>query len=633
MHDLYWDNNEINNKINNEIDNTLNFNKVIDLIKEENTQLLSQLKAILYELFTPEVFTKIFIQRLHRLGDAYNTQNMKNCILYANLDNILSEFIAFTDIHDADIKLYKFLKQTYNIEFNDFNLIKNLCNEKLINNNIRNLIINILQSYIDQKLIVYDNPYKEHDPYEFYLLKDNINDIQYSSRSPEDFSIDRTTPIIVINNDVETNEEFTDINDIDIHHIHLIDKYKEKKKLDNDIHFTTYNTDDDNILSDGIEDVAAGSAFNKTVLLEFIQGNTEKIKQALLNHGYKKVYINTNSIKTNRKYKRIAKIIKREENKIDDWNNELNKLKNKINKDKAKIAHSDKSDINKYLEYLLNNDSNFINKLTQLIKALFPREVFQKFIKDEYIPFLTEEKDELCSEVFIDYIYNVDIYDFVTSFNKDAESLISNFVEEISQQYNIIEVNTIINALFGSYNNIYLFIQKQVIELYNQYDAQKGFFRKIAEREYDPYEFYLIKDKIGDLQYSSRTPYTFSEDRTSPIIVINDHVELAEDDADHHLQLIEHYKEKYKDNNKIFFNTRTDDDITDLPDNITETAAGSVFNKTVLLEYAQGDINKIKQVLLNHGYKKIYINNNNNETSQEYKRIAKIIKKNRIIMN
>lgn len=629
MHDLYWDNNEINN----EIDNTLNFNKVIDLIKEENTQLLSQLKTILYELFTPEVFTKIFIQRLHRLGDAYNTQNMKNCILYANLDNILSEFIAFTDIHDANIELYKFFKQTYNIEFNDFNLIKNLCNEKLINNNIRNLIINILQSYIDQKLIVYDNPYKEHDPYEFYLLKDNINDIQYSSRSPEDFSIDRTTPIIVINDDVETNEEFTDINDIDIHHIHLIDKYKKKKKLNNDIHFTTYNTDDDNILSDGIEDVAAGSAFNKTVLLEFIQGNTEKIKQALLNHGYKKVYINTNSIKTNRKYKRIAKFIKRKENKMDNWNNELNKLKNKINKDKDKIAHLDKSNINKYLEYLLNNDSNFINKLTQLIKALFPREVFQKFIKDEYIPFLTEEKDELCSKAFIDYIYNVDIYDFVTSFNKDAESLISNFVEEISQQYNIIEVNTIINALFGSYNNIYLFIQKQVIELYNQYDAQKGFFRKIAEREYDPYEFYLIKDKIGDLQYSSRTPYTFSEDRTSPIIVINDHVELAEDDADHHLQLIEHYKEKYKDNNKIFFNTRTDDDITDLPDNITETAAGSVFNRTVLLEYAQGDINKIKQVLLNHGYKKIYINNNNNETSQEYKRIAKIIKKNRIIMN
>ena len=64
----------------------------------------------------------------------------------------------------------------------------------------------------------------------------------------------------------------------------------------------------------------------------------------------------------------------------------------------------------------------------------------------------------------------------------------------------------------------------------------------------------------------------------------------------------------------------------ELPDNITKVAAESVFNKVVLLENAEGNIEKIKLVLLNKGYKKIYINNNNPETSKEYKRIASLRK-------
>ena len=141
---------------------------------------------------------------------------------------------------------------------------------------------------------------------------------------------------------------------------------------------------------------------------------------------------------------------------------------------------------------------------------------------------------------------------------------------------------------------------------------------------YDLYEFYLLKDKINDIQYSTRSPYDFSEDRTSPIIVINDYVGTKQDEYDHHFELIEHYKEKHKrDKDKICFNTfDKNDEVDDLPEDITETAAGSVFNKVVLLEYIQGDREKINKTLLNHGYKKVYINNNS-ETDKQYKRIAK----------
>lgn len=140
---------------------------------------------------------------------------------------------------------------------------------------------------------------------------------------------------------------------------------------------------------------------------------------------------------------------------------------------------------------------------------------------------------------------------------------------------------------------------------------------------HDPYEFYLLKDDIDDIQYSSRAPNAFSRDRTSPIIVINNHVELKEADNDHHFDLIQHYKEKNKLDDDIDFNVSSmNEEDTLIPDNITETAAGSVFNKVVLLEYIQGNKDKIKQTLINHGFKKVYINTNS-VNSCEYKRIAK----------
>ena len=48
---------------------------------------------------------------------------------------------------------------------------------------------------------------------------------------------------------------------------------------------------------------------------------------------------------------------------------------------------------------------------------------------------------------------------------------------------------------------------------------------------------------------------------------------------------------------------------------------GFIFNKVVLLEYIKSD-KKIKQILIDHGFKKVHVNNNG-ETDEEYKRIAK----------
>ena len=146
---------------------------------------------------------------------------------------------------------------------------------------------------------------------------------------------------------------------------------------------------------------------------------------------------------------------------------------------------------------------------------------------------------------------------------------------------------------------------------------------------YDPYEFYSIKDKIGNVQYSTHSPYDFSKDRTSPIVVINDYVGTKENEGDHHLELIESYKAKHprkSSNEDIYFDVTMTNDDAELPEDITETAVGSVFNKVVLLKFIQGDTEQIKQVLLDHDYKKVYLNNGNPNTNKEYKCIASLFK-------
>ena len=171
------------------------------------------------------------------------------------------------------------------------------------------------------------------------------------------------------------------------------------------------------------------------------------------------------------------------------------------------------------------------------------------------------------------------------------------------------------------------FIRK-FIELYNK---EKPFFNDNLEKDivrYDPYEFYLRKDNIGDIQYSSRSAIHFSEDRTSPIILINDEVYTSNQIDAHHDMSLEEFKKTHnlpQDANLQVSAIGIGDNAADVTSDykIYNIAVGSNFNKVVLLEYYYGDINEIKYTFLKNGFKKVYYNKDNSEIPNAYERIAK----------
>lgn len=211
-------------------------------------------------------------------------------------------------------------------------------------------------------------------------------------------------------------------------------------------------------------------------------------------------------------------------------------------------------------------------------------------------------------------------------------NIFRNICNKYSKEYELnINVDIVFLSLFRSYDPLSSTVERLLITViksnFNKFKSQLlELFNSLQVRPYDPYHFYLLKDSVGDVQYSSRSPYNFSSNRTSPIVVINDKVETTVEDLDasetHHYDLIMSYKVKNNIDNDLYFDTSGTESI---PENarVTETAAGSVFNKVVLLEYAHGDINKINNTLLSKGYKKVYINNKVKWTDREYKRIAK----------
>ena len=155
-----------------------------------------------------------------------------------------------------------------------------------------------------------------------------------------------------------------------------------------------------------------------------------------------------------------------------------------------------------------------------------------------------------------------------------------------------------------------------------------------SKEGYDPKEFYLKKDKIGDTQYSKYNPINFSQYRTSPIIVINDEVITKQSDYEHHSDLIEQYEKKY--NIKLIDlglkSLNATNKIEHESPIIKDSAVGSVFGKVVLLESIQGNKNNVKNVLKNHGYAKVYlapeISYGIKQNLYPYERVAKV--KNRL---
>ena len=159
-------------------------------------------------------------------------------------------------------------------------------------------------------------------------------------------------------------------------------------------------------------------------------------------------------------------------------------------------------------------------------------------------------------------------------------------------------------------------------------NCEKSFFDE--EKGIDPRQFYLLKDKKDDIQFSSVSPYYFSEIRTSPLIVMGNEVlnrrttnltDLKIEDI-HHQTLMERYiKEHQIENWDRTMYAMYDEGYDKYGEK--NIGVGSEFGKVVLLEHIEGDVDFIKQVLINNGYKKVYVNNHAAWTSKEYKRIAK----------
>lgn len=204
-------------------------------------------------------------------------------------------------------------------------------------------------------------------------------------------------------------------------------------------------------------------------------------------------------------------------------------------------------------------------------KKMYTRRVFVNFITNMYFfkP-NKEENDGNDDQENIDMVHEMiicgtpdgNIHDFVPE-NRQKIAM-DNFIQKLNETYNVQLVKDDIYDIFfySDDYDVHQLIPNLIIKIFNKFNSQRSFFvEDKSKNAHDPYEFYLLKDKIDDIQYSTRSPYKFSMDRTSPIVVIDDYVGLSEEDEDHHLDLIQRYNQQ---NEKlVYFNVLNNDGMDD----------------------------------------------------------------------
>lgn len=124
----------------------------------------------------------------------------------------------------------------------------------------------------------------------------------------------------------------------------------------------------------------------------------------------------------------------------------------------------------------------------------------------------------------------------------------------------------------------------------------------------DPRKFINFNDNTSNknIVYSTVTIENFPSIHSKYILVVNDEVIY-----DNNLgTLLNNYCQK---------NNITRQELN----KINAFAWGSVFNNVVLLNICNNDLDKIKNTLINNGFKKVYISQFTNWTWNQYKRIAK----------
>ena len=260
----------------------------------------------------------------------------------------------------------------------------------------------------------------------------------------------------------------------------------------------------------------------------------------------------------------------------------------------------------------LNSPREVLNTLKPILKQIFTWEHCKKAINyntnDKYYNKISITLDNVLSDL----------------------SMIITFIEDYSTFLKDNNISFMQLYTYIKHFSLEPYIIQYLINIFKQRDQEKSLFYKDNSEviRYDPYEFYLRKDKIGDEQYSKRSPYEFSNDRTSPVILINDEVYTSKQIDAHHFNLLDDFKKKHNLPNDADLgnisaiginNKNTDTDIS-----IKNIAVGSNFNKVILLEYYSGNINEINATFLKHGFKKVYYNKDNTEIPNTYKRIAKL---------
>ena len=260
------------------VENYINIDKKnINIIIED----VNDIKKLIDCLYNPRLYLDKYIKK--RLS--YNYNSIKEELGYKH------EFPTFEKLEDY---IYDYILTN---EFQKFkNIFSTLIKEKI------------------KRIKTVDN-LSMYDPNEMYKVNDNINDEFISSMNPLAFSVDRISPLIVIDNDVL-------IGNNSIHHEDLIEQYKKKHHL----------TDDDiksNVMYDigydqfNGKNVGVGSLFNgKVALLEYVtgkldknniegqqdnSGNVKAIANTLKSNGIQKVYISSAPWNSPAVYKRIAK--------------------------------------------------------------------------------------------------------------------------------------------------------------------------------------------------------------------------------------------------------------------------------------------------------------------------------------
>lgn len=262
-----------------------------------------------------------------------------------------------------------------------------------------------------------------------------------------------------------------------------------------------------------------------------------------------------------------------------------------------------------------------------VIIDLYSRDDFANFIKNYNIKNNTEiykALNENATYFFEKYFLSLPKMMLFSA----LKEFINQLIEEKVIKNNNFDLLDMINDLNNSKDELeekyHIFSQGLTYLFQITNEDGKPFFK---EKETDPRQFYLLKDKKEDVQLSSISPYDFSKIRTSPLIVIDDKV-LNKYTADltglniediHHQDLMDWYNKTYniKTEKEVGLNDNYDQY------NAKNVAVGSEFGKVALLELIEGNIDAIKQQLIKYGYKKIYINNFASWTSKEYKRIAK----------